>query len=112
MNGNPSNKGSRPVCPRYSVASIAVWRPLSVVEQCCRWIEAAIGSLIEETKTEKACMDSYAIAAMLLESVPLPTDEFLLAKLRLMNARIYARNHEFGAASFELRQLRRQIESL
>jgi hypothetical protein len=75
-------------------------------------MEAAIWGLIDDAKSETIWPDSYIDAEALLESVPLATDEFLAAKLHLRNAQNYLRDKEFGAACFELRQVRSQIDAL
>ncbi len=48
----------------------------------------------------------------LLESLPLPTDEFGLACNRLHNAARYARSGETGAANWELVTLRKSLSRL
>lgn len=45
-------------------------------------------------------------ASLLLESLPLTSDEFGLAANRLRNAHRYFTSGEFGAAAWELRTLR------
>jgi hypothetical protein len=85
---------------------------LPIIDQCCRRMEFAVNSLIEEAKAEATWTDSYAEAVQLLESVPLDTGEFELARQRLWNALDYCCEGEFGAACFELRQLRSQLSAL
>jgi hypothetical protein len=85
---------------------------LPIVDQCCRRMEFAVGKLIEDAKAEAAWTESYLEAAALLESVPLDTKEFAIAGQRLENALHYCLDGEFGAACFELRQLRSQLAAL
>jgi hypothetical protein len=44
-----------------------------------------------------------------LEAMPLPTDEFALARCRLDNARRYLQYNERGAAQYELRLMMRGL---
>jgi hypothetical protein len=85
---------------------------LSIVDQCCRRMEFAVRGLIEEAKRETTWSESYIDAAILLESVPFCSGEFELAHQRLWNALDYCSEGEFGAACFELRQLRNQLAAL
>lgn len=86
--------------------------PLPLAEQRCRWMEAALALLIEDAKAEAASTDSFTEVATLLETVPLATDDFSTARLHLQNAQLYCHEKEFGAACFELRQLRSRIDAL
>jgi hypothetical protein len=48
---------------------------------------------------------------ILLETLPLSTDEFGLACNRLTNAKRYLQSSEIGAAMWELRALRQQLQN-
>ncbi|MCI0333164.1 MAG: hypothetical protein L0228_08075 [Planctomycetes bacterium] len=85
---------------------------LPIVDQCCRRMEFAVKALIEEAKAEATWTESYAEATELLESVPLSSGAFELARQRLRNALDYCCEGEFGAACFELRRLRNQLAAL
>ena len=85
---------------------------LSIVDQCCRRMDVAVHGLIEEAKREATWSESYIEALKLLESVPFCTREFEIARQRLWNALDYCGEGEFGAACFELRRLRNQLEAL
>jgi hypothetical protein len=85
---------------------------LPMIDQCCRSMEFDVATLIEEAKAEATWTDSYDDAARLLESVPLDSDDFALARQRLHNALEYCLAGEFGAACFELRQLRTALAAL
>jgi hypothetical protein len=74
--------------------------------QRSRLTELCVEVLIGQTKIGRIWLEGYAETMRFLESVPLPTEEFAVAKLRLSNALDYCRRREFGAAAFELRALR------
>ena len=95
-------------------AGIPLAQPFAMplVDQCCRRMEYAVRELIEEAKSEATWTESYHQAAKLLESVPLDSEDFAVAQQRLQNALDYCFGGEFGAACFELRQLRSQLAAL
>jgi hypothetical protein len=97
---------------QYSPSSTHQPFTLPIVDQCCRRMEFALRGLIEEAKREATWDESYIEALELLESVPFCTHEFELARQRLWNAFDYCGEGEFGAACFELRQLRNQLAAL
>jgi hypothetical protein len=86
--------------------------PVPIIDECCRQMEFAVRELIEEAKSEATWTQSYDEAARLLESVPLDSEDFAVANKRLRNALRYCLGGEFGAACFELRQLRSQLAAL
>jgi hypothetical protein len=68
-------------------------------------LEACVKLLICQASSGQTWRGGYEEAGRFLESVPLATNEYNLAKLRLKNALDYCRLREFGAAMFELRAL-------
>jgi hypothetical protein len=62
----------------------------------------------------RRCVSSaeLVLIAELLETLPLATEYFGLAKRRLLNARHYLDSAEFGAASYELRLLHGMLSEL
>jgi hypothetical protein len=91
---------------------LAALYPLPLVDECCRQLESAVGVLLEEAKAEATWTESYGEALKLLDSVPLGAGEFAVAQQHLHNALDYCLDGEFGAACFELRQLRSQLAEL
>jgi hypothetical protein len=85
---------------------------LPIVDQCCRRLESAVSVLLEEAKAEATWTESYAEALKLLDSIPFDAGEFAIAQRHLRNALDYCFAGEFGAACFELRQLRSQLAEL
>jgi len=68
-----------------------------------------IDDLIHQAELGRIVVDDYADATNAIETLPLATDEFQLARLRLGNSFTYCRKREFGAAVFEMRLLRNQL---
>ena len=66
-----------------------------------------IGRAIEKSKRGFIFTQEITEADLLLESLPLTTEEFGLARNRLQNATRYVMSGEFGAASWELGSLRK-----
>ncbi len=85
---------------------------MPIVDQCCRRLELAVSVLLEEAKAEATWTETYAEALRLLDSIPFDTGEFTIAQQHLHNALDYCLAGEFGAACFELRQLRSQLAEL
>jgi hypothetical protein len=85
---------------------------LPIVDQCCRRLESTVSVLLEEAKVEATWTETYAEALKLLDSIPFDTGEFTIAQQHLHNALDYCLAGEFGAACFELRQLRSQLAEL
>jgi hypothetical protein len=82
------------------------------VQQRLRILELCVEVLIGQTKLGMFWLGGYEEANRFLESIPLATYEFNLAKVRLKNAFDYCQRGEFGAAAFELRALRGNLQSL
>ena len=112
MNDYRDVDGRKNPIPYHPVIPTVQPFALPLVDQCCRRMEFAVSVLIADAKAEAAWTESYDEAAKLLESVPLGTKEFAIAQQRLRNALRYCYDGEFGAACFELRQLRSQLAAL
>ena len=81
-------------------------------QQRFRLIELCVEVLIRQTKIGKFWVEGYEEATNFLETLPLASNEFNLAKLRLESALDYCQRSEFGAAAFELRALRGLLQKL
>lgn len=82
------------------------------ISQRLRLIELCVEVLIRQTKIGKFWVEGYKETTSVLETLPIASDEFDLARLRLKNALDYCQQGEFGAAAFELRLLRGRLQSL
>jgi hypothetical protein len=82
------------------------------LQQRMRLMELCVEVLIGQTKIFKLWEEGYQETARFLQTLPLTTSEFDLARLRLENALRYCRRREFGAAAFELRALRSRVQRL
>ena len=78
---------------------------LQAVERIDTLIALLNGGPIAFDKTEEKCAE----VQMLLEALPLNTDEFALAGNRLRNAARYLKSGERGAACYELKLLSRNL---
>jgi hypothetical protein len=85
---------------------------LSQCEQLMRVLELTVQLLIMRTSLGDHWAEGLREAANLLAAMPLPTEEFVSANKHLQNARSYSQQREFGAAAFELRALRGQLQRL
>ena len=78
-----------------------------VISSDCRFkvVRDEVKSLVDVTG--RRCVSSRELAqiAEFLETLPLTTERFSLARQRLRNAQRYLESAEFGAASYELRLL-------
>jgi hypothetical protein len=97
---------------QFHPRQIAESFPHPIIDQCCRRMESAVANLLGEALAEATWSESYDDALHLLESVPLDSEDFALARHRLQNAFDYCLDGEFGAACFELRQLRSLLAAL
>ncbi len=85
---------------------------LSQYEKCLRVLELAVQLLIERTSMGDYWAEGLQDAEDLLVALPLALDEFAFANRHLQNAAGYCQQEEFGAATFELRVLRGQLQQL
>lgn len=65
-----------------------------------------LSQAINRVERKLDIQDGLEEANLLLETLPLSTDEFGLARNRLWNAGRFVRSGEYGAANWELRTLR------
>lgn len=63
----------------------------------------AVGRLLRAIKSDRTLDCDFDRAMFLLETLPLTSDEFGVAKLRLNNAKLYSSNGELGAAGWEVK---------
>jgi hypothetical protein len=82
------------------------------ISQRLRLIELCVEILIAQTKTGKIWVEGFEETTRLLETLPLASYEFNLARLRLKNALDYCQRGQIGAAVFELRLLRGSFTKL
>ncbi len=85
---------------------------LSQFEQRLRVLELTVQLLIARTSTGDYWAEGLRDVGDLLAALPIPTAEFALANRHLQNAVGYCQQEEFGAATFELRALRGQLQRL
>jgi hypothetical protein len=81
----------------------------SEIAQRQRLIGGCIDVMIGQTKIGQTWVEGYKEIARLLETVPLGSNDFNLAKLRLKHALDYCKRGEYGAAAFELRLIRTHL---
>ena len=70
-----------------------------------------LGRLLQTRRLDEAAHDDFAAVRSLLETLPLPTDQYGLACTRLQNAQHYLRYTEPGAAWYELRLLASSLKN-
>jgi hypothetical protein len=87
---------------RQALSLAAPARPLSELEALIAALEARLIQAEQELTRSGNLAGFFGTIAKLLESLPLTTAEFSLAKNHLNNAILYNRQRECGAASFEL----------
>jgi hypothetical protein len=81
-------------------------------QQRMRVLDLTIDLLIARTSLRDYWAEGFEDAGRLLASTGLPTAEFAHANRCLQNAADYSQEEEFGAAAFELRALRSQLQRL
>ena len=72
--------------------------------------EKKLSQLYEAVRDQKAAQDDFEEARVILETLPLMTSEFGLAKCRIGNAERYFALGEKGASAFELLLALRSLE--
>jgi hypothetical protein len=85
---------------RYDISSTT-----TTVAQITQSVNQCLGRLLQKRQLDEATRDDFAAARSMLEAMPLATDQFGLACMRLQNAQHYLRYTEPGAAWYELRLL-------
>ncbi len=95
MNKPNAVKTQRAKADDFAQIAVAIKRHIELLVTSAHDLQAAPGHLES--------------IARLLESLPLATQEFDLAGIRLRNARRYFQSDEIGAARYELRLLRGQL---
>jgi len=85
---------------------------LSKYQQHLRVLELTVELLIARTSMENYWAKGFQDAGKLLAAVRLPTADLTSARGRLQNAAGYCQQEEYGAAAFELRALRGQLQRL
>lgn len=77
-----------------------------------RILDLTVELLIARTSMGDYWAEGFRDAGNALASMPLPTTDFRSANRHLQNAICYCQKEEFGAAAFELRALRGQLQRL
>jgi hypothetical protein len=70
---------------------------------------ACLARLRDEVAATTFSLGSFATLRVLLEALPLDTEEIAIVRNHLANAQMYAASKEFGAAGYELRLLARSL---
>jgi len=86
--------------------------PLSESQQRMRVLDLTVDLLIARTSLRDHWAQGFQDAAKLLAAMPMPTAQFVHASRCLQNAADYSEQQEFGAAAFELRALRSQLQRM
>ena len=90
----------------------AIAQNLTIEDICLQGvqrIETLHALLKRDTHAADACEDAFAEVWMILDALPLDTDDFALAGNRLRNATRYLESGERGAACYELKLLSRNL---
>ena len=85
---------------RYGFTQTAV-----TTQQIDQTVIQSLGRLQQKRQLDDTAHDDFATIRVMLETIPLPTDQFDLACTRLKNAQHYLRHTEPGAARYELQLL-------
>ena len=85
---------------------------LSKHEQRIRVFDLTVALLIARAGMAEFWAEGFQDAKNLLAAMSLPMAEFTSANWNLQNAIGYCQREEFGAAAFELRSLRGQLQRL
>jgi hypothetical protein len=98
-----------------ATARVNVLRPADGVSR--RHLKMQVLDLLVELLIARSRLAEYWPAGFkdvrsLLAAIPLPTVDYAAACRHVQNAVQYAELHEFGAAAFELRALRGQLQKL
>lgn len=75
-------------------------------------ISTALDCLTELERPATGGVPNWEQVTEMLQALPLATEDYAVCVNRLENARHYRQSWEFGAADFELRQLRGRLLSL
>jgi hypothetical protein len=81
-------------------------------QQRIRVLDLTVDLLIARASLREYWPEGFEDVRKLLAATSMPTSEFAHAKRSLQNAADYSQQEEFGAAAFELRGLRSQLQRL
>lgn len=70
---------------------------------------SCLDQMVNDVRSGRLTVSHFNDASQLLESLPLATDEFALARTRLTNACWYCCSNELGASAWEIRTLLNQL---
>lgn len=74
-------------------------------------ITITLQQFLAESRSHSEFLALIAFVRRILESIPLPSGEYSVATNRVANAERYYESAEIGAATWELRMLRNQLQS-
>jgi len=83
----------------------------ATAQQITQSVVQCVTRLLQKRLLDDAAHEDFAAARSMLEALPLSTDQFDLACLRLKNAQHYLRYTEPGAAWYELRLLASSLKN-
>jgi hypothetical protein len=113
----PKGKGESMIAqPWVQMASVgradALGGRLNEYQQQMRVLDLTVDLLIARTSVRDYWAEGFRDAGKMLAATGLSTTEFAHANRSLQNAADYSQQEEFGAAAFELRALRSQLQRL
>ena len=85
---------------------------ISRFQQVLRVLDLTVDLLIARASMGDYWQAGFQDADQYLEALPLPSPDFAKARHHLQNAAAYCEQIEYGAAAFELRSLRGQLQRL
>lgn len=85
---------------------------LSRLQQVMRVLDLTVELLIARTSMGDYWQAGFEDAEQYMAALPLPSPDFAKARGHLHNAAVYCEQIEYGAAAFELRSLRGQLQRL
>jgi hypothetical protein len=85
--------------------------PLSTAQSVRARLCQGLDQLLAQPPGPRAPAARFEELRLFLEALPLDSAAFCVAVNRLANARQYVKSGEYGAARYELRLLRRSLES-
>ncbi|HEX6961745.1 MAG TPA: hypothetical protein VF175_07755 [Lacipirellula sp.] len=83
---------------------------LSRVQQLLRVLDLTVDLLIARASMGDYWRAGFEDAEQYMAALPLPSADFAKARHHLHNAAVYCEQIEYGAAAFELRSLRGQLQ--
>ena len=73
---------------------------------------SGLSQILVDVRSGRQIIARFNVVSRLLESLPLATDEFALARTRIANACRYSCSNEPGASTWEIRHLLNQLRTI